>query len=70
VFSQLLNVSFWGYSVKNLIKLGVNFIKILRAPFAPIFLHQYFCAKKLLSQNVTRENLFEAFLDKKIVRKM
>ncbi len=55
---------------KGLVKLipdGVNFVNILSAPFAPIFLGQYFCAKKLQSQNITIEKLSKALLYKKIM---
>jgi len=50
--------------------LGVKFINILRVPFTPIFLRQYFCAKILQSQSVARENLRKALLYKKFVCKM
>jgi len=43
----------------------VNFINILRAAFAPIFLHQ-----KLQSQTVTREKLCKTLLSKKVSSKM
>jgi len=38
--------------------------------FAPIFLRQYFCAKKLQSHNLTREKLHEALSYKIVTRKM
>ncbi len=44
---------------------GVNFMNIYLN-----LLHQYFCAKKVQSQNVTREKLRKALSYKKIVRKM
>jgi len=43
----------------------VNFINILQAAFAPIFLHQ-----KLQSQTVTREKLCKALLYEKVSSKM
>ncbi len=43
----------------------VNFINILRAAFAPIFLHQ-----KIQSQTVTREKKHKTLLYKKVSHKM
>ncbi len=40
---------------------GVNFISILRQPFAPIFLR-----KKIQFQNITREKMRKAFLYEKL----
>jgi len=42
----------------------------ISSTFNARLLRQYFCAKKLQSQNVTREKLHEAILYKKFARKM
>jgi len=48
----------------------VNFINILQAAFAPVFLRQYFCAQKLQSLTVTREKLPKTLLCQKVSSKM
>jgi hypothetical protein len=49
----------------NMVDIVVNFINILQASFAPIFLRQ-----KLQSQTVTREKLCKALLYEKVSSKM
>jgi len=51
--------------MKRIVKPGVNFIINLRTTFAPIFY-----AKKLHSQNVTREKLRKALSYKKFSQNM
>jgi len=42
----------------------------ISSTFYTLLLRQYFCTKRLQSQNVTREKLREALLYKKLARKM